>query len=284
VKLCTLAAAALASLALAPGAQAFRAMTWNIRGGPTARADAPPFDLDAVRAIVEQYSPDVLALQEVCSWQATALASALGYAWHETAIADFADRRPGADGRCDYGVALLSKTPIPTAGRYRTDLLTPAEGCKSDAAQGTGHPECRVDMGAVIVPMAGLPVRAACAHVGTAREPYLPGRDQSLELDRLLGDAQRNEPIALMMGDYNVLPTDPRLAPRMAALGYQEAGGDALTFPSGGVFGAPTAKVDYVFYRGLVALGGGAVEPLVNGVEASDHRPVVADFAPRLSA
>jgi endonuclease/exonuclease/phosphatase family metal-dependent hydrolase len=259
-------------------------MTWNIRGGPTARADAPPLRLDAVRAVIDRYSPDVLALQEVCSWQATALASSLGYAWHETAIAAFADPRTGAGGRCDYGVALLSKTPIPLPGRYRTDLLTPAEGCKDDASQGRGHPECRVDMGALIVPLPGLPVRAASAHVGTAREPYLPGLDQALELDRLVGDAERNEPVALMMGDYNVLPDDPRMAPRMAALGYREAGAGQLTFPSGGAFGAPVAKVDYLFYRGLVALGGGAVEPVVDGVEASDHRPVVADFAPRLSA
>jgi endonuclease/exonuclease/phosphatase family metal-dependent hydrolase len=285
VKFCTFTAAAvLGVLALAPNANAFRAMTWNIRGGPTARADTPPFDIAAVRTVVERYDPDVLALQEVCSWQATALASSLGYAWHETAIAGFTDPRPGASGRCDYGVALLSKTAIPDAGRYRTDLLAPSEGCKNDASQGKGHPECRVDMGALIDALPEVPVRVACAHVGTAGEPYLPGLDQSLELDRLIGDAQRNEPVALMMGDYNVLPDDPRVAPRLAAVGYQEAGGGQLTFPSGGAFGAPVAKVDYIYYRGLVALGGGAVEPLVDGVEASDHRPVIADFAPRLSA
>lgn len=275
--------AAVGSLAVAPGAEAFRAMTWNIRGSPTARADAPPFSIDAVRAVVERVSPDILALQEVCSWQATALASSLGYAWHETAIARFDDPRPGADGRCDYGVALLSKAPIPEPGRYRTDLLKASEGCKNDAVQTGRHPECRVNMGAVVLPLPGLPLRTTCAHVGTGREPYLPGLDQSLELDRLLGDAERNEPVALMMGDYNVLPDDPRMAPRMEALGYQEAAGDTPTFPSGGAFGDPTAKVDYLYYRGLVALGADVVEPLVDGVEASDHRAVVADFAPRLS-
>jgi endonuclease/exonuclease/phosphatase family metal-dependent hydrolase len=274
--------AAVGSLGGAPDAAAFRAMTWNIRGGPTARSDAPPFDLNAVRTVVERYSPDILALQEVCSWQATTLASSLGYAWHETTIAHFDDPRDAANGHCDYGIALLSKTAIPEQGRYRTDLLAPSEGCKSDATEGSGHPECRVNMGGLLTPLPGLTVRAASAHVGTAREPYLPGLDQSLELDRLVGDAERNEPVALMMGDYNVLPDDPRMTPRMEGLGYQEAGGDAPTFPSGGTFGAPFAKVDYLYYRGLVALGGEIVEPLVDGVEASDHRAVVADFGVRL--
>jgi endonuclease/exonuclease/phosphatase (EEP) superfamily protein YafD len=122
-------------------------------------------------------------------------------------------------------------------------------------------------------------LRVTCAHVGTAREPYLPGFDQSLQLDRLVGDAEHNEPVALMMGDYNVRPDDRRLAPRMEQLGYREAGAGEFTFPSGGVFGEPTAKVDYVYSRGLVALLHQVVEPLVDGVEASDHRAVVADFA-----
>jgi endonuclease/exonuclease/phosphatase (EEP) superfamily protein YafD len=146
-------------------------------------------------------------------------------------------------------------------------------------------------MGALIIPSALPPVRAASAHVGTGGEPYLPGLDQSFQLDRLVGDAERNEPITLMMGDYNVLPEDPRMAPRMEALGYRDAGGSVAgrpcgatpgctpTFPSGGVFGAPSAKVDYIYYRGLVALHHEVVEPLVGGVEASDHRAIVVDFA-----
>lgn len=286
-----LVAAALGSLAPAPPAAAFRAMTWNIRGGPTSREQSPAFRLDAVRAVVENVSPDILALQEVCSWQAAALGASLGYAWHEATITSFADERDGSGGRCDYGNALLSKTPIAALRRYRTDLLAPSEGCKHDAPQGRGPPECRLDMGALIIPGAIPPVRAASAHVGTAREPYLPGLDQSLQLERLVGDAERNEPITLMMGDYNVLPEDARMAPRMEALGYRDAGssvggrpcgatpGCEPTFPSGGEFGAPAAKIDYIYYRGLVALHHEVVEPLVDGIEASDHRAVVADFA-----
>ena len=277
-------------------APAYRSMTWNIGGSPTSSAGRQ-FNLNDVEAVISQYSPDVVALQEVCSWQAASLGQSLGYYWHETTIGRFTDSRTGSGGKCDYGNALLSRTSIPIPGRYRTDLLLPAEGCKYDAYQGTGYPECRLDMGALITPAGGSVVRSASAHVGTAGEPYTAPYDQSLELSRLVDDATKNAGetatagTALMMGDYNVYPDDSRMAPKFAALGYADAGGSvagqscastagcAYTYPSGGSYGAPASKLDYIYFKNLRLDGHQVPEPLVNGHEASDHRPIVADFS-----
>ena len=285
----------IAGLTAAP-APAYRSMTWNIGGSPTSSAGRQ-FNLNDVQAVVSQFSPDIVALQEVCSWQAASLGQSLGYYWHETTIGRFNDSRNGSGGKCDYGDALLSKTGIPLDGRYRTDLLLPSEGCKYDAYQGTGYPECRLDMGALITPLGGSVVRAASAHVGNAGEPYTPPYDQSLELSRLVNDATNNAGetttagTALMMGDYNVRPEDSRMAPKFAALGYTDAGGSVagqtcasapgceLTYPSGGSYGAPATKSDYIYFKNLRLDGHQVPEPLVNGHEASDHRPIVADFS-----
>jgi endonuclease/exonuclease/phosphatase family metal-dependent hydrolase len=285
----------IAGLAAAP-ASAYRSMAWNIGGSPNSSAGRQ-FNLNDVQAVVSQYSPDIVALQEVCSWQAASLGQSLGYYWHETTIGRFNDARNGSGGTCDYGNALLSKTAIPTIGRYRTDLLAPSEGCKYDAYQGSGFAECRLDMGALITPSGGSVVRSASAHVGTASEPYTPPYDQSLELSRLVNDAATNAGeaatagTALMMGDYNVYPQDSRMAPKFAALGYTDAGGSvagqscastpgcAFTYPSGGSYGAPAAKLDYIYFRNLRLDAHQVPEPLVNGHEASDHRPIVADFS-----
>jgi endonuclease/exonuclease/phosphatase family metal-dependent hydrolase len=285
----------IAGLAASPAA-AYRSMTWNIGGSPTSTAGRQ-FNLNDVQAVVSQYSPDIVALQEVCSWQAASLGQSLGYYWHETTIGRFNDGRTGSGGKCDYGNALLSKTGIPPDGRYRTDLLAPSEGCKYDAYQGSGYPECRLDMGALITPSGGSVVRSASAHVGTAGEPYTPPYDQSLELSRLVNDATSNAGetattgTALMMGDYNVYPQDTRMAPKFAALGYTDAGGSvagqtcattpgcAYTYPSGGSYGAPASKLDYIYFRNLRLDAHQVPEPVVNGHEASDHRPIVADFS-----
>jgi endonuclease/exonuclease/phosphatase family metal-dependent hydrolase len=285
----------IAGLAAAP-ASAYRSMTWNIGGSPNSSAGRQ-FNLNDVQAVVSQYSPDIVALQEVCSWQAASLGQSLGYYWHETTIGRFNDSRNGSGGKCDYGNALLSKTGVPVDGRYRTDLLAPSEGCKYDAYQGSGYPECRLDMGALITPSGGSVVRSASGHVGTSGEPYTPPYDQSLELSRLVNDATSNAGetatagTALMMGDYNVYPQDSRMAPKFATLGYTDAGGSmagqscastpgcAFTYPSGGSYGAPASKLDYIYYRNLRLDDDQVPEPVVNGHEASDHRPIVADFS-----
>src|SRR5512146_2069773 len=86
-----------ALLAAAPAAaQPLRVMTWNIAGSPynTRATTRPPlpFALGDVEAVLARNRPDVVALQETCSWQVVALARDLGLqAWHETTVARFTD-------------------------------------------------------------------------------------------------------------------------------------------------------------------------------------------------
>jgi endonuclease/exonuclease/phosphatase family metal-dependent hydrolase len=275
--------ATVAALALgATPAHALRAMSWNIAGSPVnSRAQfGVPFSLRDVEAVIARQHPDVLALQEVCSWQAARIAQDLGYtAWHEVTIAGFTDRRPGVGGRCDYGNALLVRPPAALAGQTQTDLIAP-ERCKSLATQ-HGIAECRVLMSATL----GF-VGVANTHIGL--DPT-----QSAQLATVRRVAASLPYPALVMGDFNVQDQDPRLGPRMAALGYVDAAGavgglrcDQVgvcrpTFPSGGAFGAPNVKGDDLFVRGLRLSGRrGPVSVMVGERPASDHRALVADVGP----
>lgn len=298
-RLCIAVLAALAlSLAFQSPAWAVRAMTWNIGGGPSNEAVGPrasagvPFDLGGIDAVVARYHPDVLALQEVCSWQSKSVAQSLGYIqWHETTVHDLNDARPGADGRCDYGDAILARAAGGT-GNFRTDLLPPRQ-CKLSAFDSLVA-ECRVDLG-VLVPVAGSWIRATSAHLGTRFEPYAEGTSDTSQISTLISDATRQESSAILMGDFNVPPEDKRLTPSIAKRGYTEAGGVqpglacdstqgcSLTFPAGGAFGAPRLRGDYIWFRGYSLQSGGmhdAGSAYANGNPASDHRPLIADLTP----
>ena len=281
-----LAAALIAAPAAAPaGAQPVRVMTWNIAGSPFNSRNAVkppvPFALGDVEAVIARNAPAIAALQETCSWQTTALASELGMTvWHETTVARFTDTRPGSPGTCDYGNALLARADI--TDRLRVDLLDPGT-CKADATVATKLPECRVLMGAGIGGFG-----AATTHVGID-----PG--QSNELGRIVDAAAATDPArpALLLGDMNVLPQDPRLSPRLAARGFREVTGTVpglpcrdspscrQTFPAGGPFGRPVTRPDMIFTRGLKVAGAhGPADVTVGGRPASDHRALLADLEP----
>jgi endonuclease/exonuclease/phosphatase family metal-dependent hydrolase len=285
-RLLTPLAAAIAAMAAVPApALALRAMTWNIAGSPfnTRATTKPPlpFALGDVEAVIARNAPDVLALQEACSWQSAALGRDLGLVvWHEVAIARFTDTRPGSPGTCDYGDALLGRTD-PTQ-RVRVDLLDRAH-CKSDATVVSKPPlpECRLLIGADFAGVYG-----ATTHVGI--DP-----SQSAQLGLIVDAAAAVPGPSLLMGDMNVLPQDPRLAPRLAARGYREVTGTVpglpcsaapscrQTFPSGGPFGRPVARPDMIFARGLASgARQGPADVMVGGRPASDHRPLVADLEP----
>jgi endonuclease/exonuclease/phosphatase family metal-dependent hydrolase len=295
-------AAALLTLLLAPAsASAMRAMTWNIAGGPSNDATGPraqagvSFDLNRVRTVIATYAPDVLALQESCTWEANSIAASLGYnVSSEPAVRGLEDPRPGAGGTCDFGNAVLTKSSLPVSGEFRTDLLNPSE-CKGGGLL-LGIAECRTDMG-VLASIGGAPIRATSAHVGSSTENYQGEGNQTTQIATIVDDAKRQESSALMMGDYNFPPQYLRLAPKMQDLGYTDAGGSTpgeacdpadncfLTSPSGGAFGAPFLKGDYIYYRGYTPIAGGyrgTGTATVRGVQASDHLPLIADLQPNL--
>ena len=118
---------------------------------------------------------------------------------------------------------------------------------------------------------------------------------QGGELARVVGAAAATDPAApaVLLGDMNVLPQDPRLAPRLAARGFREITGTIpglpcsaaprcrQTFPAGGPFGKPLSRPDMIFTRGLAVNGAaGPVDVSVGGHPASDHRALIADLQP----
>ena len=278
-----LVAALLAAAPAAAQTAPTRVMTWNIAGSPynTRPSVNLPFALGDIEAVIARNRPDVVALQETCSWQVAALGRDLGLqAWQEATVARFTDTRPGSPGTCDYGDALLTRADI--GQRLRVNLLDPGS-CKSDAtvAYSPPLPECRVLLNGLV---GGLDI--ATTHVGV-------DAGQSRELNRVVGAAAATDPAApaVLLGDMNVLPQDPRLAPRLAARGFREVTGTipglpcraALacrqTFPAGGAFGRPVSRPDMIFTRGLVLAGAhGPVDVAVGGHPASDHRALVADL------
>jgi endonuclease/exonuclease/phosphatase family metal-dependent hydrolase len=281
----TALAAVLLAVALTAPAHAVRVMTWNIAGSPfnTRATTKPPlpFALGDVEAVIARNHPDVVALQETCAWQVDALGRDLGLqAWQEVTVARFTDDRPGSPGTCDYGDALLARSDI--GQRLRVNLLDPGT-CKSDATVNASPPlpECRVLMNGLV---AGLD--AATTHVGV-------DLGQSGELQRIVGAATAMPAPAVLLGDMNVLPQDPRLAPRLAARGYREVTGTIpglpcsaaprcrQSFPAGGPFGRPVSRPDMIFTRGLAVAGEhGPADVMVGGHPASDHRAMVADVQP----
>jgi endonuclease/exonuclease/phosphatase family metal-dependent hydrolase len=276
-------AAAPAAAQTTPAPPPVRVMTWNIAGSPfnTRPAAGLPFALGDVEAVIARNRPDVVALQETCSWQVAGLARDLGLqAWQEVTVAHFTDNRPGSPGTCDYGDALLARADV--SQRLRVNLLDPGS-CKSDATvtYSPPLPECRVLLNGVVD---GFDV--ATTHVGV-------DAGQSGELGRVVDAAAAADSAApaVLLGDMNVLPQDPRLAPRLAARGFREvtgtipglpcsaAPGCRQTFPAGGAFGRPVSRPDMIFTRGLALAGAhGPVDISVGGHPASDHRALVADL------
>jgi endonuclease/exonuclease/phosphatase family metal-dependent hydrolase len=76
----------------------------------------------------------------------------------------------------------------------------------------------------------------------------------------------------VLMGDFNVTPDDPVLAPIRERMNDAAAlfGGEKLSFPSD----KPTQKIDYIFASPDIEI----VSADIPAIVASDHRPHVAEI------
>ncbi|MEJ2888840.1 endonuclease/exonuclease/phosphatase family protein [Actinomycetospora aeridis] len=236
-----------------PPAAALRVTTWNVQTGA--------HDPDEWAPVVADLRPDVLALQEVCTRDAEGLAEllrrdhGLEYAVVRGPIRPPSPAEANAPVNaalgpaCDtgpndvlYGVAVLSRLPV---GPPRIVTFPPDR-----------RDEQRGYLSVDVTTPAG-PVAVLNSHIG------LDGV-QSDQIRRLADGAARPGP-TVVLGDLNVDPTDPDLAPLRD--------GFAEVDPSGEVPTTDRGKIDYIFLRGLVAAG----PPQSPEVTASDHRPLVAD-------
>nr|WP_246325937.1 endonuclease/exonuclease/phosphatase family protein [Actinomycetospora corticicola] len=222
-------------------------MTWNVL---TARYD--PADWAPV---IAAQRPDVVALQEICASEATALAALLrarGLVYtavpgpvvpspvEDAAPVNAALRRPCADrGAVTYGLALLTRLPVVAA---TTVLFAPDRRDEQRGYQ-------RVDLGGLVVVNAHLGLN------GTAGP----------QLATLAGVVAGERGPVVVLGDLNREDVGP-----LGSLTPVGSSPDrATSTPIGGV-----GAIDHVLVRGLGVVGADAPE-----VPVSDHRPIVAELS-----
>lgn len=246
-----------------PKGQSLRVMTYNIYG---ARATSPAnaADLDAIAEVIRRQNPDFVTLNEVDVFtnrtgkdvhQARDLAEKLGMEWHFSKAID----RDGGE----YGDAVLSKYPILEKRSYRLPC----------AAEQPGEDR---SLCVIRVQIDGKDLYVASTHLD-----HLSGDAsrlvQATEIRRIRDTELEGD--LILCGDLNAIPSSNVIATMTSFLTntgpiYQ------YTFPSDD----PSRKIDYIMYAPIEHFGVQNCQVVsrgdqqVGGVDASDHRPVIADI------
>ena len=246
-----------------PKGQSLRVMTYNIYG---ARATSPAnaADLDAIAEVIRRQNPDFVTLNEVDVFtnrtgkdvhQARDLAEKLGMEWHFSKAID----RDGGE----YGDAVLSKYPILEKRSYR--LPCAAEQPGEDRA-----------LCVIRVQIDGKDLYVASTHLdhlsGDASRLVQAAEIRRIRDTELEGDL-------ILCGDLNAIPSSNVIA-TMTSFLTNTGPIDQYTFPSDD----PSRKIDYIMYAPIEHFGVQNCQVVsrgdqqVGGVDASDHRPVIADI------
>ena len=246
-----------------PKGQSLRVMTYNIYG---ARATSPAnaADLDAIAEVIRRQNPDFVTLNEVDVFtnrtgkdvhQACDLAEKLGMEWHFSKAID----RDGGE----YGDAVLSKYPILEKRSYR--LPCAAEQPGEDRA-----------LCVIRVQIDGKDLYVASTHLdhlsGDASRLVQAAEIRRIRDTELEGDL-------ILCGDLNAIPSSNVIA-TMTSFLTNTGPIDQYTFPSDD----PSRKIDYIMYAPIEHFGVQNCQVVsrgdqqVGGVDASDHRPVIADI------
>lgn len=246
-----------------PKGQSLRVMTYNIYG---ARATSPAnaADLDAIAEVIRRQNPDFVTLNEVDVFtnrtgkdvhQARDLAEKLGMEWHFSKAID----RDGGE----YGDAVLSKYPILEKRSYRLPC----------AAEQPGEDR---SLCVIRVQIDGKDLYVASTHLD-----HLSGDAsrlvQATEIRRIRNTELEGD--LILCGDLNAIPSSNVIA-TMTSFLTNTGPIDQYTFPSDD----PSRKIDYIMYAPIEHFGVQNCQVVsrgdqqVGGVDASDHRPVIADI------
>ena len=246
-----------------PKGQSLRVMTYNIYG---ARATSPAnaADLDAIAEVIRRQNPDFVTLNEVDVFtnrtgkdvhQARDLAEKLGMEWHFSKAID----RDGGE----YGEAVLSKYPILEKRSYRLPC----------AAEQPGEDR---SLCVIRVQIDGKDLYVASTHLD-----HLSGDAsrlvQATEIRRIRDTELEGD--LILCGDLNAIPSSNVIA-TMTSFLTNTGPIDQYTFPSDD----PSRKIDYIMYAPIEHFGVQNCQVVsrgdqqVGGVDASDHRPVIADI------
>ena len=237
----------------------FRVMTWNIAAGHG--------DLSKTAEVIREANADIVALQEVdAHWetrshfvdQPAELAKAIGMHVRFGPIYQLPGE-PGSPLR-EFGVAILSRHPILEFHNHLLPRLS-TQSAVTEPELMPGFPEAVVDIG-------GARVRVFNTHLDYRADPRVRALQVAATIARLDGVSGP----MLVMGDLNAPPHAVELAPLFGRLrDAWSAGPDTgFTYPAG----APVRRIDYI----LTSTDLRALNIRVLPVEASDHRPVVADL------
>ena len=246
-----------------PKGQSLRVMTYNIYG---ARATSPAnaADLDAIAEVIRRQNPDFVTLNEVDVFtnrtgkdvhQARDQAEKLGMEWHFSKAID----RDGGE----YGDAVLSKYPILEKRSYRLPC----------AAEQPGEDR---SLCVIRVQIDGKDLYVASTHLD-----HLSGDAsrlvQATEIRRIRDTELEGD--LILCGDLNAIPSSNVIA-TMTSFLTNTGPIDQYTFPSDD----PSRKIDYIMYAPIEHFGVQNCQVVsrgdqqVGGVDASDHRPVIADI------
>ena len=246
-----------------PKGQSLRVMTYNIYG---ARATSPAnaADLDAIAEVIRRQNPDFVTLNEVDVFtnrtgkdvhQARDLAEKLGMEWHFSKAID----RDGGE----YGDAVLSKYPILEKRSYRLPC----------AAEQPGEDR---SLCVIRVQIDGKDLYVASTHLD-----HLSGDAsrlvQATEIRRIRDTELEGD--LILCGDLNAIPSSNVIA-TMTSFLTNTGPIDQYTYPSDD----PSRKIDYIMYAPIEHFGVQNCQVVsrgdqqVGGVDASDHRPVIADI------
>lgn len=230
-------------------------MTYNIQSGHNLQRDR---DVRHAVSTIRGENPDILNLNEVhhCTelcengkCQAEQIAEALGYPYVRFGKA--IDHMGG-----QYGNALLSRFPI------LESQVFPIPGISEEEKKLCVWPEDRSHMRNVL-DINGREIVVLSVHYGLN-----PPEQKNAVAETLRLSEEENRPL-VFLGDLNMEPDNPLLAPVFAALSdtAEKGEGSMLTYPSD----EPTGKIDYLFQKGFETL-----RSYVPVSTDSDHRPVAA--------
>lgn len=244
-----------------------RVMTYNIQHGHVHLQDH--IDLTKTCDVIRAYDPDIIGLNEVrgrgaredYTAQVEAMAAYLGY--H-----GYFGRSILFDGVNPYGNAVLSRYPIveasvipipdPVDTSACTEYFEPRSLCRC-VVEVPGEGERSGFAGPVV------PVAVYASHFG------LNDCEQEHAVSTAAA-ALRGEALPfVLMGDFNMQPDNPLLAPLNGQLRSADAFLEGkMSFPSD----RPSIKIDYIYASQGVRLLAADIPQVI----ASDHCPVWADI------
>lgn len=234
-----------------------RVMTFNIHAGIGLDGR---YDLERVASVVRDARPDVAGLQEVDRGygarsgfddQPARLAELTGMLSCYGPAIVLGPCRPGGDRR-EYGNLVLSRLPVRSA---RSTALP-------STLEGRGVLEAVLDLG-------GTGLTFFDVHLGLGSGPF----ERLPQSDAVAARIDLAPPPRVLVGDVNVQPPAPELAPLVERLRdvWPHAGmGVGLTVPAA----APRRRIDVVLADATIR----PVRAWTVPTDASDHLPVVCDL------